>query len=63
MTPLEAIAFANAALAALETVFPVIAEGVKGGEVSVADQQKVRDKLESLKTRAAAQFQGPHWET
>ena len=52
----------NAALALAEKLIPLIADRVKSGEVSVAEQSKLRKRYQVLRTKADAAFTGPEWE-
>ena len=52
----------QAALSLAEKLWPLLADAVRKGEVSIEQQQQVRARYESLKTRADAQFTGAHWE-
>jgi hypothetical protein len=50
----------NAALALAEELMPIVQQQIKAGMISPEEQQKVRDKFNSL--RQAAAFEGPEWE-
>ena len=62
MDPITALATANAAIGLVELLIPQIAKLFEKGEITKEQQQEVLKNLQSLKDRAAGQFQGPEWE-
>lgn len=51
-----------AALDFVEKMLPVIQQAVKAGEVSVEEQQRVRDRYNSLRNAGELAFSGPEWQ-
>ena len=51
-----------AAIGLIEKLFPIIAEKVKSGEVTVAEQTELRARYNALRAKADAAFTGPEWE-
>lgn len=60
---MEEIALASAALALLEKLAPILEDKIKTGEVSVTEQQDVRDKYLSFRQKFDGAFSGPEWQT
>jgi len=58
---MEELLLADAAIALLEKLLPIIESKVAAGQVSVQEQEKVRARFESLKARKAGEFSGPQW--
>lgn len=51
----------NAALALAETLFPIIEQKVKSGEITPEEQQSAREKYLAQRAQADALFQAEHW--
>lgn len=60
---MEEIAAANAALALLEVLAPKIQALVKSGDVSVEEQQQLRDRYAAFRAKGDANFSGEGWES
>jgi len=56
------IVLANAALALLEKLLPIIAERVKSGQVTPSQQTDLRKRYTALRAAGDAAFTGPEWE-
>lgn len=61
MPPSAIIALANALLAGLDVLVPKIQDLFKSGEISVEEQQSIRDKYLALRSQGDAAFTGPEW--
>lgn len=59
---MEEILLANAAIALIEKLIPVIQARVKAGQVTPEQQQLLRDKYNSLVNAGDAAFSGPEWQ-
>lgn len=62
MNPITILALASAAMQLVKESLPVIRDAIKGGEVSEADQERVLNEYNSLRTQAGGEFSGPEWE-
>jgi outer membrane protein TolC len=58
----EIIALATGALTFGKSLIPQIRDMFASGEVSAADQAKVRAAYDSLRKQAGGEFTGPEWE-
>jgi hypothetical protein len=59
---MEEIMLANAALAVLEKLLPVIQGMAKRGEVSAESQMELQTRYQSLRNAGDAAFEGPEWQ-
>lgn len=62
MDPITILALASAAMKLVKEALPAIRDAFAAGEVSEADQARVRAEYESLRTQAGGEFTGPEWE-
>ena len=58
---MQEIIIANAALALLEKLLPLIQAQVRAGQVTAAEQQDLHDRYQSLRNAGDAAFAGPEW--
>lgn len=62
MDPLTLLALSSAAMKLVKDTLPLVRDSLNNGEVSAADQDKVRAEYESLRSQLGGEFQGEHWE-
>lgn len=62
MDPITILAAANAGIALVEQLIPIIAQLKGSGLITVEQQQILLAKYNSLKDKADGQFSGPEWD-
>jgi outer membrane protein TolC len=62
MDPITVLALASAAMKLVKEAIPAIRDAFANGEISEADQAKVRAEYDSLRAQAGGEFTGPEWE-
>lgn len=62
MTAAATLAAINASLALAETLIPRVADLVKTGEVTKAEQAEVLNRYTALREKLNEHFAGPEWE-
>ena len=60
MDPLTIIGAASAAIALLEKLIPWIGNMTSKGEITIEQQQEIKDRLAALRTDAG--WDGPEWD-
>lgn len=59
---MEEILLINASLALVEKLLPRLADALKTGQITPAQQQELRDRYAALRAKADAAFAGPEWD-
>lgn len=61
MDPLTVAALASASIKLIQQLMPSIRDALQGGELSAADQSKLRAEYDSLRGQLGNEYQGSHW--